>query len=348
MKSRKCIGICLALLPLLSCDFMKYGEEGHRVQIYSSEIFLIDVKEKTKVFLGTGTQPRFNSREDAVIFLEESESSPQRRKISSVDLDGRETKQITDWFDRVADLIVSPDDGKVVFNAWDFTNRSWDIFQVDENGSHLMNLTHTVDIDEGAPDLSHGNDRLCFSQIEKHRYFNQLVVMDFNGAKRILRETEINRIQNPRFTLNDTRIVFFEEEPVADGARTLMMVDLGNPGVTDTLRNLPQAGWVSNAGMLLFGDRGSMKLYDLSTRQEGKVGTGTPLAISADGSRIIYTDADYRHHCLMTKRTIGDAVDTLVTDEVDEDAQYVVYDPVFSKSGDMIVYSKESLIERYE
>ncbi len=331
------------ILILLSCNITESEEDYETVDKYKSEIYLIDISTGTNEFLGFGWKPKFNSQNNGILFIRGNPYQQIGRKILSFNLSGKEEYHVTEYYNYLHEIDVSLTNGRVVFRAWDFTNLSYDIYIVNDDGSDFTNLTHTVDIAEYTPSFSNNEQKVCFEQFDWQNNITQLVVMDLFGNKEILKNSAVNGLRNSRFILNDTKIIFSEEVPLADGEKTMMMIDVNNPSQIDTILNLPPTIFTTNDGMVIYNEGyKTIKSFDLVTKREMVIGEGSLRAISRDGKMVLYSTRKYNNsYYLMMMNNDGGMIDTLVIDEVDYDINSIDYIPSFSKDNKKIIYSKE-------
>lgn len=343
MNYKMIFSVLLLFSLMFSCSPTEPGYEHEPVDKYRSEIFLIDLSKGTNEFLGLGWKPQFNSQNNVIIFIEKNPYEQIERRVASFNLQGQEEYQLTEYYQYLREIEISAATGKIIFSSWDFTYLEYDIYLVNEEGSDFLNLTHTVDVDEYTPSFSENGQKVCFEQYDRQNNFNQLVLMDLSGEKKILKTFEINSPKNSTFALNDTKIIFSEEVPLADGEKTVLLLDLNNPEQIDTLKNMPPTIFTTNDTKVIYNEGyKTIKSFDLLTKEETVIGEGFLRAISQNGNRIVFSDKSHNQtYYLIMMTDNGSTLDTLVVDETDYTINSIDYFPSFSKDNTKIVYSKE-------
>ncbi len=76
---------------------------------------------------------------------------------------------------------------KILFESYRRTEgrENWEIFQIDPNGSNLVNLTNTPETDEMYPHASPDGTKICFVADEGRRTLRNVYYMNIDGTERV-------------------------------------------------------------------------------------------------------------------------------------------------------------------
>ncbi len=329
----------LLFLLIQSCKITETGDEYEPAEKIKREIHLIDLTDKSDTLLALGSFPQFSLDGNKIIYLKDSSDGINWRRIMVMDLNGGNKRAISGYYDYLNGVFCSPVRPQIVFSAWDFTNRTSDLFIVDEDGANLRNLTNTVDQNELQPAFSPDGNIIVFVQIG-HRY--RIKTLNITGGEqKILKTSDQWRLKNPRFTLNGSKIIYSEESNRVDGPRSVRLMDVADPLNDRILENILPTLLVTYSGRLVFSERYKIKGYDLVLDKITEIGSGNPLALSPDGSKIVFHKNRMNVDYLLLMNYDGGGIDTLVADRYEWNRFNFRYYPQISKDKTKIVFTKE-------
>jgi Tol biopolymer transport system component len=328
-----------------SCDF---GNTEYPVEKRIYEIHTINSDGGNDMFLSHGSSPEFSLDDTKIIYTTRDPNESINVCIMKMRLDGSDQICIVDYYPYLSDLDGSPTKKQLLFRANDFSNQSSDIFIVNEDGSQLKNLTNTVDKTEFHPAFSADGNWIIYMQSDTYNGFTSLILSDLNGNTKILKTSKSSYLDFPRFTLNDMKVIYSEQELYGDGTKLVKIFDIANPETDEVLEHVQPTTLVTAGGKIVYNSRFEVHGYDLYQEEETYITDGFAIEVSNDGQEILYLEDDMHKSSLLKINYGGTDLITLVVDDKEYSAkENFEYSADFSKDKSTIVYEKQYSIYEY-